>query len=191
MYHRSTMQANQGLSGPFRIHSVPAKPFRCSCYSPVKNRCQMTDQPQAEIPSRSRTHGSNGQFPNGVSGNPKGRPPGPSRQQSLIRRMLDEADDMLSAQIAKAKEGDTAAAQLLFSRILPVLRSQSEKVCFELDPTLPLSQQTEAVLIAMSAGHVAPDVGKQIIDAITALGNVRAVEELEKRIVNLEAKQVR
>jgi hypothetical protein len=105
--------------------------------------------------------------------------------------MLDEADALLDVQIAKAKEGDTAAAQLVLSRVLPTLRSQSQAVEFDLDASLPLGKQIEAVLTAMSAGRFAPDVGKQIIDAINALGNIRAVEELEQRIINLESKQVR
>jgi hypothetical protein len=151
----------------------------------------MTDQPQSHVHSPPRAHGSDGRFPSGVSGNPNGRPPGPSKQQKLIRRMLDEADALLDVQIAKAKEGDTAAAQLVLSRVLPTLRSQSQAVEFDLDASLPLGKQIEAVLTAMSAGRFAPDVGKQIIDAINALGNIRAVEELEQRIINLESKQVR
>ena len=151
----------------------------------------MADQLQPKISTSPQPHGSDGRFPNGVSGNPKGRPPGPSKQQKLIRRMLDEADALLDVQIAKAKEGDTAAAQLVFSRVLPTLRSQSQTVEFDLDASLPLGRQIEAVLTAMSTGQIAPDVGKQIIDAINTLGNIRAVEELEQRIVNLELRQAR
>lgn len=36
--------------------------------------------------------------------------------------------------------------------------------------------------------EVAPDVGKKIVEAIQFLGSVRAVEELEKRLVILEEK---
>jgi hypothetical protein len=48
----------------------------------------------------------------------------------------------------------------------------------------------EQVLAAIAAGAVAPDIGKQIIDAIAALSNVRANEELEQRIIQLEAKAI-
>ena len=51
-----------------------------------------------------------------------------------------------------------------------------------------MSSQVEAVLAAVASGVVAADVGKQIIDAIGTLSNVRAVESLEERIVMLEAK---
>jgi hypothetical protein len=42
------------------------------------------------------------------------------------------------------------------------------------------------VLAAIADGVVAPDVGRQIIDAISSLATVRAGEELEQRILALE-----
>lgn len=104
--------------------------------------------------------------------------------------MLDEANDILDAVLAKAKEGDPASAGLILGRILPVLRAQSQTVTFDLDPSLPLGQQVEQVLLAISTGQIAPDLGKQIIEAIASLGNIRAVEELAEKLAILEAKAV-
>jgi len=73
------------------------------------------------------------------SPNPAGRPPGASKQQKLLRRMLDEANDVLDAVLAKAKEGDPASAGLVLGRILPVLRAQSQTVQFNFDPSLPVA----------------------------------------------------
>lgn len=146
----------------------------------------MTDENQTEP-----THGPDGRFLPGRSGNPRGRPPGPSKQQALLRRMLDEGEEVLDAMLAKAKEGDPGAASLILSRILPVLRSQSEKVTFDLDPSLPLAAQVEQVLAAIAGAQIAPDVGRQIIEAIGTLGNVRALEDLESRLAILEAKEIR
>jgi hypothetical protein len=124
----------------------------------------------------------------GPSPNPKGRPPGQSKQTKLIQRMLDDAGGILDAMIARALEGDTSAAGLVLSRVLPALRSQSEKVAFDFDPSLPIGRQGEQVLQAISEGAVAPDTGKLIIEAIQALSSIRAVEELEARLAALEAK---
>lgn len=124
------------------------------------------------------------------SPNPSGRPPGPSKQKRLLNRMLNEAGGILDAMLAKAREGDPAAAGLILNRIVPALRSQVQPVHFNLDPSLPLAKQTEQVLAAMSQGELAPDVGKQVIDAIGALGNLRAIEQLEERVAMLEARQV-
>ena len=58
------------------------------------------------------------------------------------------------------------------------------------DPSLPISQQVEQVISAIAAGAVAPDTGKQIIEAIATLSNVRKNEELEDRLAVLEAKAI-
>lgn len=150
----------------------------------------MSDEPKPEpLADPPRSFGPDGRYPKGVSGNPKGRPLGPSKQQKLLQRMLDEANDVLEGVLTKAKEGDPASAGLVLSRILPTLRAQSQTVVFDLDPCLPLARQVEQVLQAIASGQLAPDLGKQVIDAISCLGNLRAVEDLEARIINLETRQ--
>lgn len=124
------------------------------------------------------------------SPNPNGRPRGQTKQSKLIQRMLEDAGDVVDAVIGRAKEGDSASAGLVLSRILPALRSQSEKVSFDFDASLPVSQQVEQVLQAISEGVVAPDTGKLIIEAIQSLSSIRAVEELETRLTILEARQI-
>lgn len=47
----------------------------------------------------------------------------------------------------------------------------------------------EQVLSAIADGEVAPDVGQQIIASVQALSQIRAVEELEERLIALEARQ--
>lgn len=122
---------------------------------------------------------------------PEGRPKGgSSKQTKLVQRMLDDAGDVVDAVLAKAKEGDPASVNIVLSRILPSLRSQTEKVTFDFDASLPISKQIEAVLNGIASGAVSADTGKQIIEAIQALSNVRAVEELEGRITLLELKAV-
>lgn len=120
------------------------------------------------------------------SPNPAGRPKGSTPQSKLMHRMLADADGIVDAIVAKALEGDTGAASLILSRVIPALKAQAEKVQFDFDAAAPVSQQVEAVLGAISSGIIAPDVGKQVIDAISALSQVRATEELEARIVALE-----
>lgn len=124
------------------------------------------------------------------SPNPKGRPPGPSKQAKLMQRMIDDAGEVVDAVMGKAKEGDPASASLVLARILPTLRSEARAVAFDFDPTAPVSGQIEQVLAAIASGAVPVDVGRQIIDAIGTLANVRATEDLEQRIIMLEARQV-
>lgn len=125
------------------------------------------------------------------SPNPHGRKSDYGVPRTKITAMLmDNVGGILEKQIAKALEGDSGAATLVLSRVMAPLKADSERVRFHFDPALPISQQVEQVLAAIAAGAVAPDIGKQIIDAIAALSNVRANEELEQRIIQLEAKQI-
>lgn len=144
----------------------------------------------AQPPSEPRKPGNPAWTPGMRSPNPKGRPPGiVDKRSKLAKRMLDDAEAIVSALIDKALEGDTGAASLILGRVLPSLRSQAEKVQFDFDATAPVVRQVEQVLAAIAAGAVAPDVGKQIIEAIGALSAIRATEELEARLRALEAKQ--
>lgn len=77
----------------------------------------MSKSKVAEIP---RTDG--GQFPKGVSGNPKGRPKGSKNEITLLRQSLELAlrqqashdiSEVLGVAIEKAKEGDNQMIKLL------------------------------------------------------------------------------
>lgn len=131
--------------------------------------------------------------PNWVKGmkspNPAGRPPGLTPQSKLVQKMLENADGILDAIIAKAMEGDSASASLILARIVPALKSQAEKIAFDFDHTAPASAQVEQILAAIADARISPDVGRQIIEAVGALAAVRATEQLEARIAALEEKQ--
>lgn len=146
----------------------------------------MTDQPAPPSVTTSLPPGN----PNWVKGmkspNPTGRPPGSTPQTKLVQKMLENADGILDKLIEHALGGDTNAASLILSRIMPSIKAQAEKVQFPFDASAPVSQQVEMVLDAISEGHVAPDVGRQIIDAIASLASVRASEDLEARLIVLE-----
>ena len=145
-----------------------------------------SDTSSSSVEPEARPVGNPRWVPGMPSPNPTGRPKGATSKSRLMERMLADADGIVDSVVAKALDGDTAAASLILSRILPTLKAQVEKVHFEFDATAPISQQVEAVLGAVGSGIIAPDVGKQIIDAIASLSQVRASEELEARIVALE-----
>lgn len=142
--------------------------------------------PVLKFQSERRPVGNPGWYPGMKSPNPAGRPKGSTPQTKLIQRMLEDADGIVDAVVVKALEGDTGAASLILSRVIPALKAQSEKIEFDFDATAPVSGQVEMVLTAISSGQVAPDVGRQIIEAINSLSQIRATEELETRIAALE-----
>lgn len=145
-------------------------------------------QPQVVPPAPAlRKPGNPAWTPGMRSPNPHGRPRGiVDRRAKIAERMLTDAEGIVSALIANALEGDTGAASLILARVLPSLRSQAEKVQFDFDAAAPVVSQVEQVLAAIAGGVVAPDVGRQIIEAIGSLSTIRATEELEKRLAALE-----
>lgn len=121
------------------------------------------------------------------SPNPSGRPRGiVDKRQKVTQAMLNDAHEIASVVVAKAKEGDLHAASLVLSRVLPTLSAQSEKVQFDLDPSAPLATQVEQVLAAMADGELSTENAERIIKAIGALGAVRQMDELEQRLAALE-----
>ena len=125
--------------------------------------------------------------PGCASPNPKGRPAGiPDKRLLATQQMLDEMRNIVAVLVGKALEGDTNAASIVLSKVMPSIKAQAEKVCFEFDANAPISEQVAQVLDAIAAGAVAPDVGRLIIESIKALSDVRATEELEARIAALE-----
>jgi hypothetical protein len=104
----------------------------------------------------------------------------------VTQALADDAPAVARVVIDAALEGDIQAASLVLARVAPPLRGQVQPVTFDFDPKASISQQVEQVLSAIAKGEVPPDVGKQVIDAVQALSQVRAVEELEQRLVALE-----
>ncbi|PLP98812.1 DUF5681 domain-containing protein [Cupriavidus pauculus] len=126
----------------------------------------------------------------GASPNPFGRPKGViDKRMRVTQALADDAPSIARVVIDAALDGDIQAASLVLSRVAPALKAQAERVTFSFDAQAPLTQQVEQVLQAIADGHVAPDMGKQIIESISALAGVRQIDELEARLVALEGKR--
>jgi len=122
------------------------------------------------------------------SPNPNGRPKGIiDKRQNITQALLNDAQDIVSVVITKAKAGDLKAASLVLSRVLPTLASQSELVTFNLNPSAPLATQAEQVLIATAEGEISPNNAKEIIETIGTLVSIRQIDELDSRLNVLES----
>lgn len=145
-----------------------------------------TPAPVVEKPVRGA--GNPNWTPGCPSPNPNGRPAGrPDKRLLATQAALDEMRNIVAMLVGRALEGDTNAASIVLSKVLPSVKAQAEKVQFEFDASAPISEQVAQVLDAVAAGAVAPDVGRLIIDSIKSLADVRASEELAARIEALEA----
>lgn len=127
-------------------------------------------------------------FVAGKSGNPSGRPKGtPDRRTALVRELEADLPAMLSALKTAALAGDVQALKLLLDRLLPVRKSTTEPVELpELAEAGTLPEKVEAVLAAIAAARLPPDVGAQLVNAIGTAARVEEVAELRERMEALE-----
>ena len=123
----------------------------------------------------------------GQSGNPAGRPKGIRDRRSRLTHAI-EADlpQLLRTIMDAALAGDMQAAGLILSRLYPPLKAREMPVRFSFDPAGSVADQCEAVIGAMAAGVIPPDVGRTLLDSLSALASAREIETLEQRIAALE-----
>lgn len=155
----------------------------------MQGRAQQAGKVVTDQPARPR---GNPNWHKGMaSPNPHGRSAvlGVARTE-LAKMMQDNVGGIMERQIERALEGDSAAAQLVLSRIIAPLKASGERVQFAFNPEAPITTQIEQVLAAVAAGEVPPDVGTQIISAINTLSQARVTEELADKVAALTAKDV-
>jgi hypothetical protein len=130
-----------------------------------------------------------GRWAKGQSGNPKGRPPGIiDKRTKVTQALFDDAPAVARVVIDAALDGDVQAAALVLSRVAPPIKSQAERVQFELNKDAPLSDQASQILQAVADGKVDPETGRVLLTCVQAVAGIRAFEELEHRIIVLEEK---
>ena len=129
-----------------------------------------------------------GRWRKGESGNPSGRPPGlPDRRRELRELIRPHVPELVEKALDMARAGDPAALRLLLDRALPPLKPSAEPVAVPLDPSAPLPEQGAAILQAVAAGTVPPDVGKALLEALAAQGRLLELHELARRVAALES----
>ncbi len=125
----------------------------------------------------------------GTSGNPKGRPVGTRNRKNVIAEEFAKDGSAVARVVMDAAlAGDLQAANIVLQRLSPPLRARAEKVTFELAPDAPLHEQANQVLASVADGSIDPETGKMLIDCIQSVAGIRAVDELEARLIALEEK---
>jgi methylmalonyl-CoA mutase cobalamin-binding subunit len=122
-------------------------------------------------------------FKKGISGNPKGRPPGSGLRQLLV----PHAPALVNKAVELALDGNETALRICVDRILPALKAESLPVTMSgIEGTL--AEQGAGVLRALVLGGITPDHGIRMLQVMQALASVEATTELEERIAKLEEK---
>ena len=126
----------------------------------------------------------------GQSGNPRGRPVGSRNKKNVIAdEFAKEGSAVARVVMDAALQGDMQAANMVLQRLSPPLRARAEKVTFELTPDAPLATQAQQVLASVAEGQLDAETGKLLIDCIQSVAGIRAVDELEARLIALEEKE--
>jgi hypothetical protein len=126
----------------------------------------------------------------GQSGNPAGKKPGTLSLPGKLRAALGaEAGEILEAMVAKAKEGDIAAARLILDRVVAPLRATDELVHLQDANLNDLTHAPVALLGALGQGAITPAQLNEIASALASLVRVREATELEARLTALEGQR--
>ena len=125
-------------------------------------------------------------FKPGQSGNPRGKLPGTKHASTKLRDAI--ANDMqaiIAALVDKAKDGDTSAAALLFSRTLPPLRPQSDPPDVDL-PGTTMDERAEAITAAALAGDLSPTGATELMNLLALQARIAEVGDLAERLERIE-----
>ncbi|MDO9356954.1 MAG: DUF5681 domain-containing protein [Solirubrobacteraceae bacterium] len=122
----------------------------------------------------------------GQSGNPKGRPPGPSETGRLRAAISEHLPEIIAQLVDKARGGDTQAARLLLERVLPPVKPVEATVTLELVDGASLTEQGEAIVRAVADGLLAPGQAGALLTGLGSVARLKEVDELTKRLEALE-----
>ena len=127
-----------------------------------------------------------GKWKQGESGNPNGRPPGVGEVTRLRESIAAHLPAIIAQLVTKAKEGDAQAARLLLERVLPPMKAIEQAVTLSLPDGEGITAQGVAIVQAVAAGILAPGQGAQLLTGLGALARIKEIDELERRITQLE-----
>ena len=129
-------------------------------------------------------------FKPGQSGNPRGRPPGPSKLTRLSRALLeDNAEQIMQVVIAKALAGDATAMKLLVPRLCPAPRTPPTPFTLPKDISSieGLARATDQIITAVADGTLTCENARDIQQLLSAKRQILEISDVERRLSNLEA----
>lgn len=96
--------------------------------------------------------------------------------------------EFLEAVVEEAVGGNHQLMKLVIERIQPPLPNSRETYNFELDSSASPTIRSNQIVDAVSEGHIPPEVGKMLIDAIGTTAKIEESTDLKHRIEELEKK---
>ncbi|WP_345198036.1 DUF5681 domain-containing protein [Kistimonas scapharcae] len=126
----------------------------------------------------------------GVSGNAKGRSPGPrSKVIETLRKPLEKNGKAIIAKVVDmALEGDPQAMKICCDKLLPNLRGADQVVVVDgITGNSSITEKAEAIVNATVTGKIPPDQATSLLSALASCCRIIEAGELLARIEALEA----
>ena len=123
-------------------------------------------------------------FKPGVSGNPAGRPKGQHPAHKLRNAIVESMPQIIENLVNLAKNGDVQAAKVLLDRCCPVLKPQAMPINLPVNGSL--AEQGGEIIKATMSGQIPPDIGSQLITALTHQAKIVEIDDVIKRLEVLE-----
>ena len=123
-------------------------------------------------------------FKPGQSGNPKGRPKNKTPATILRKSIIDDMPEIIKTLVALAKGGDVAAAKILLDRCVPALKPQAMPISLPVNGSL--AEQGGEIIRATMDGQIPPDIGSQLITALSNQGKLIEFQEMVERLSRIE-----
>lgn len=117
-----------------------------------------------------------GAWPQGQSGNPKGRPQGVGEVTKLRNSIAEHLPEIITQLVTKAKAGDTQAARLLLERVLPPMKPIEQPIALSLPSGEGLAAQGVAIIQAVADGILSTAQGSQLLASVSAIGQLRETD---------------
>ena len=116
-----------------------------------------------------------------------GRPKG-SGQAAHYRAMLEPyAEELIQRVVDKAKDGDMAALKLCLDRLCAPLRPTDRLITIEgMADAKELSGKGEMILDSAASGDITPAEAQSLMRAISGQARIVEIDELERRVSDLE-----
>ena len=123
-------------------------------------------------------------FEKGKRGNPAGRKPLSITATKVRKNLAEDLPAILAKLVELAKQGDTTAIKLILDRICPTIKPQALPV--NLPIVESLAGQGQEVINATMTGKIPPDIGSQLITALSNQGKLIELQELADRLTRIE-----
>lgn len=129
-----------------------------------------------------------GQFLQGVSGNPAGKPKGARHKvtQAAMTLLEGEAETLIRKAIELALNGDITALKLCLDRLVPALKSISPPIRLEEGVPDTLTDTAKIFVKEAAEGNIPPDIAAQLVSAVASVARVEEIEQVKQRLEALE-----